>query len=214
MSLHAKHALLAAAATVAISAGLYGSLAPASLPPPAPTAAPAAAPAPVAAAPSADAARLRQLEQQVEHLTQRLSLENAARANAAPPPEPPTQEEMEQHRQAAREMFAMKVDLYQQERMDSGWAEPARHSLETSMGSILESLPAGNRGRLLGVDCRTRTCMATLEFPNFGAARDQYPRFVQHFYDVPCGRTVILDPAEDPSRPYQVKVLFDECARN
>ena len=82
------------------------------------------------------------------------------------------------------------------------------------MGPLLTGLPTDRRGRLLGVDCRTSTCLATLEFPNFAAAKDQFPRFVEHVYDVPCGRTAMLDDVEDPAAPFQVKVFFDECARN
>jgi hypothetical protein len=210
---------LAAIITTTLVAGIAWSLglspgpattsAPTSEPVPAPT-----LPAPVASGDSADGKRLRQLEQQVEQLSQRLGSEEASRANVPPPPMPPTPEERVQRREAGMEMFEMKVDAYQQERMDAAWADPARKSLETSMGTLLTSLPADRRGHLLGVDCRTHSCMATLEFPNFAAARDQFSRFVEHIYDVPCGRTAVLDDAEDPAAPLKVRVLFDECARD
>ncbi|QSQ26645.1 hypothetical protein JY651_17675 [Pyxidicoccus parkwayensis] len=217
MSLSLKSPWLAATITTTLVAGIAWSLG--MTPGPTTPSAPAPVPAPTAPVPaapgaSADAARLRQLEQQVEQLSQRLGAEETARANVPPPPLPPTPEELAQRREAGMEMFEMKVDAYQQERMDPAWADPARKSLETSMGTLLTSLPADRRGHLLNVDCRTHSCMATLEFPNFAAAKDQFPRFVEHMYDVPCGRTAVLDDAEDPTAPLKVRVLFDECAHN
>lgn len=163
---------------------------------------------------AADTERLRQLERQVEQLSQRLGAEEAARANVPPAPLPPTPESIAQRREAGLALFEMKVDAYQQERVDAAWAEPARKSLEASMGTLLQELPAERRGHLLSVDCRTRSCLATLEFPNFAAAKDQFPRFVEHGYDVPCGRTTVLDDVEDPAAPMKVRVVFDECARD
>ncbi|MFP2908294.1 hypothetical protein ACLESD_25230 [Pyxidicoccus sp. 3LFB2] len=182
-----------------------------------PTAQPVAAPVstgPAAPANAADTARLRQLEQQMEQLNRRLSAEEHARATPPPAPMPLTPEEQAQRREAGREMFEMKVDAWRQERVDPSWADPARHALANNMGTLLAGLPEDRRGQLLGVDCRSTTCLATLEFPNFAAAKDQFPRFVEHIYDVPCGRTVMLDDVEDPAAPFQVKVFFDECARN
>ncbi|MCY1023800.1 hypothetical protein [Pyxidicoccus sp. MSG2] len=216
MSLSLKSPWLAAITTTTLVAGIAWSLGltPGPTTPSAPAPEPVLAPSPVAPSASADSARIRQLEQQVEQLAQRLGSEEAARANVPPPPMPPTPEEQVQRREAGMEMFEMKVDAYQQERLDAVWADPARKSLETSMGTLLASLPAERRGNLLGVDCRTHSCMATLEFPNFAAAKDQFPRFVEHIYDVPCGRTAVLDDTEDPAAPLKVRVLFDECARD
>ncbi|RYZ42474.1 MAG: hypothetical protein EOO71_07575 [Myxococcaceae bacterium] len=108
----------------------------------------------------------------------------------------------------------MKLDAHAQDKVDGEWARASTSSLWTGIGSLLESAPAPKRGHLLGVDCRTNTCLATLEFPDYGTAREQFPRFVEHAYDVPCGRTVMLDDPTDPSAPFKVKVLFEGCVRD
>ncbi|HZI16063.1 MAG TPA: hypothetical protein VE153_37200 [Myxococcus sp.] len=216
MSFPWKAVSLATGAALCFAAGTYWSSSAE------PTSAPDAAPTPVQAvqAPAASASaredsRLRELERQMAELNAQRAAQQAARMEMPPPaPRMPTPEEMQQRYQQGLEAFAMKLDAHTQERVDGEWARPAARVLESDMGSLMERIPQEERGKLLGLECRTSTCVATLEFPTFVAAKDQFPRFVEHSYGVPCGRTVVLDKPADPLAPFKMRLLFEGCARN
>ncbi len=217
MSFPWKSVSLATGAALCFAAGTYWSSS--AEPTPAPEAVSAPVQAVQAVRPSGTSSapedtRLRELERQVAELNaQRAAQESALRAQP-PAPRMPTPEEMEQRYQQGLEEFAMKLDAHTQERVDGEWARPAARMLESDMGSLMERIPQDERGKLLGLECRTSTCVATLEFPTFVAAKDQFPRFVEHNYGVPCGRAVVLDKPADPLAPFKMRLLFEGCARN
>ena len=61
------------------------------------------------------------------------------------------------------------------------------------------------------VDCRSVTCVATLNWSNFEHARTTYADVLHYAYDANCAREIILPRPGDESLNYDATVIFD-CA--
>jgi hypothetical protein len=151
----------------AIGAVLLGQLGHA--PAPAPTAQVAAEPSrPVIVPPGWDAilnARVSSLENRVDDLS--VARTAAAQASAAPAPphaDPPAARERERIEQYDKELATLDRLLgeHARETVDRAWLGPQSEAMERFLSD-------GARGRpveVKGVDCRDRTCVATLAFPH------------------------------------------------
>jgi hypothetical protein len=180
---------------------------------------PRAAPAAAAPAPTEEAAPSpRGAPRSAAHTAQvalppavdaRLEALERKAAEAAPAPQAP--EDHEAQRQRAREAYEAVLDQHTRAPVDPVWAEPTSATLGAAMGTLGAS--AGGNAVVKGVDCRTDSCVATLEFPSYTAARTSYAAYVSEMYEVNCARQVMLDTPEDPESPFSVQVLFMGCKR-
>ena len=124
---------------------------------------------------------------------------------------PPGPEDREAQRQRAREAYEAVLEQHTRAPVDPVWAEPTRAALGAAMSTIGAS--AGGNAAVKGVDCRTDSCVATLEFPSYTAARAGYTAYVSEMYEVNCARQAMLDTPEDPESPFSVQVLFMGCKK-
>lgn len=180
-----------------------------------------AQPAPSAPAQHDDAtsARLLALERRVTELSARPALApapapvSAPQAQPAPtrepnmdplPPDPKAQEEM------VHVAFEQQVEAAMHDPVDAAWANTAGRTLHDELQSL-----RGNdeRYRIVRVDCRTRTCLAELDFTNFADARSQLGRLVVETNLEGCASTGHIDPTEDPASRSKMRLLFD-CNRS
>lgn len=150
------------------------------------------------------ARRLAALEEQMQGLSER-----ADEAGESPTEADLAAREEEQRRAAVEELQA-KIALHRREPVDAAWADAARDSLKDEITALSAG---GDHGALGGVECRSTSCLATVSFPSYEAAREGFGRYVMAMYDVRCARTAALDEPEDPSAPYEVKLLLNGCAR-
>jgi hypothetical protein len=211
---------IALAATVLVAALLL-SLASRTSPdsPAEPTPHPSAQLAPLAPASHDDAtaARLLALERRVMELSARPAPapapEPASPAQPAParepdmdplPPDPKAQEEL------VHVAFEQQVETALRDPVDAAWANTAGRTLHDELQSL-----RGNdeRYRLVRVDCRTRTCLAELDFTTFADARSQLGRLVVETNLEGCSSTGHIDPTEDPASRSKMRLLFD-CNRS
>lgn len=164
--------------------------------------------------------RLATLEKQVAALARQQA---EAAPGVAPVPAAPTSperlaaltvEQRVQAKQEAQEEFLQQADAHERTSVDPAWAPRAERSLETALGGLLAARREGERGRLMGLECRDSSCLATVEYPNQAAAMSDAPELVTHFYDdVRCMRRGHMDEPEDPTAPLRVSVLFEQCER-
>lgn len=180
---------------------------------------PSAQPAQLAQAPHDDAtaARLLALERRVTELANRPAPASAPvpapQAQPAPtrepdmdplPPDPKAQEEL------VHVAFEQQVEASLRDPVDGAWANTAGRTLQDELKSL-----RGNdeRYRIVRVDCRTRTCLAELDFNTFSDARSQLGRIVVNTNLEGCSSTGHIDPTEDPASRSKMRVLFD-CNRS
>lgn len=120
------------------------------------------------------------------------------------PPDPKAQEEM------VHVAFEQQVEASMRDPVDAAWANTAGRTLHDELQSL-----RGNdeRYKIVRVDCRTRTCLAELDFTNFADARSQLGRLVVETNLEGCASTGHIDPTEDPASRSKMRLLFD-CNRS
>lgn len=169
---------------------------------------PAAAAGPVQAAgpgalPPADLAtdrRLSALELQLRTLSHP--------ADPETPPPPASPEDKYAAVEQARQAFAQRLADHEAAGRDPRWAAPTERAITDSLGKLAgDAHPSFS---VAGVDCRTTTCVARLDWSDAAAARAEIRTLVQNA-DVSCARQVTLPDASSAAGSYQVAVLFD-CA--
>jgi hypothetical protein len=155
--------------------------------------------------------RLAAVEQEIATLRD----EKGASDEAVEAAEPSTPAEVRAERQAqmtqASAEFQVKVAHHRVEPMDPSWAEPAARAFETEIRTLTGD---GTRPEELAkVDCRSSSCVATISFPSYQAARNGFARYATGAYEIPCARSAVLDEPQDLTAPYDVDILFSQCQR-
>jgi hypothetical protein len=102
--------------------------------------------------------------------------------------------------------FTAKLDAHAREARDQGWADPTTRSIRRT----LEANTAGGFA-VKALDCRTRSCVADLEWPSHAAASAGY-RAAMTGFDLPCATEIVLPPPATPDRAYRAR-LHLACQR-
>jgi hypothetical protein len=111
-------------------------------------------------------------------------------------------EELEREKEAHAEALR----AHDVEELDPTWSEAATASLAAD----LDQLAPVARFKLVAVDCRRRSCAATLRWESYLAARDS-KHLVMGPRTVNCGVRVFLPEPPDRTSPYEARVLFPSC---
>jgi hypothetical protein len=112
-------------------------------------------------------------------------------------------------RAAALERWTAALSKHEAELSDPAWSASTGHAFE----SDLRGLSTENGFRLLTSQCRTTTCSARLEWPDYKSALQGAQKLVHHVYRTNCGTETALPepPSGRENDPYQVTLLYD-CA--
>lgn len=95
------------------------------------------------------------------------------------------------------------------EPVDGTWSGQATTELTNALHEI------GVKGgfRVAQVDCRSKSCVATIEWPNYAAASAAWGEILVHQYRLPCRTSVYLEDPIDVTPPYRTAVVY-ECPRD
>ncbi len=126
--------------------------------------------------------------------------EHSTPTASQPPPPVNVEESRRIHEDEEREA----LDRHARESIDAQWSARAVQSLE----SDLEQLQVRAHGRAVRVDCRTTMCVATMEWPTHTEAVANYAHLLHGDYEVNCTRSILLHEPDDPTRPYQARLVF------
>jgi hypothetical protein len=172
---------------------------------------PALSPAAAATSRPAEATHAgdEQLRRRVADL-ERASRERAPEETRAAPPPPDPADREEQNRKDLN-AFKGHIQEHRSAPVDSGWSPAASKSLGAELSAIA---PQEGAGRVQEVDCRTDSCLASIEFPSYEKARAEMPTYLQAAYSVNCMRTVMLEEPNDPAAPYTMEMVFQGCHRD
>jgi hypothetical protein len=94
---------------------------------------------------------------------------------------------------------------HSQEPIDGAWARQTEGAFTADLTGLMKKV----HGQLDSVDCRSSTCVAGLSFDTYSAARKASFGIVGNRYAENCVKTIFVPQPEDPSSPYQARVLFD-----
>lgn len=97
------------------------------------------------------------------------------------------------------------------ESLDEKWSSRASLAFTQDMDSI--SAAAGGL-RVIDVDCRTTSCVATVEWPNFEAARKGFTEVLHGRFQNNCEREVTLPNPDDVEATLRTEIVFTKCVRN
>jgi hypothetical protein len=111
------------------------------------------------------------------------------------------------HREQLLARHEASIAGHQQQPVDHKWASTTATSFQADIGSFAEHAKLS----LVSVDCRTTTCIATVEWASYENAIKNYERLLHFNYKANCQRQVLLPAPQDRSRPYRETVYFD-CA--
>jgi hypothetical protein len=86
---------------------------------------------------------------------------------------------------------------------DPAWATRAETSLQHSITSI-----AGEQ-RVIGVECKTTSCIAHLEWDSRELASKGYGKLLVGSFEPNCAAKILLHEQDSPGKPYQEDLILD-----
>jgi hypothetical protein len=117
----------------------------------------------------------------------------------------------EQRREATLASHQRLVDMHEAEPVDEKWASEKKYEVEKGLAALARE---GGGYRIKNVDCRSTSCSAELEWPNFEAAATNASVLAHTaLYGPDCARRIILPEPEDRTRPYAASLLVWSCRR-
>jgi hypothetical protein len=123
----------------------------------------------------------------------------APRSEDRPPPD------ADAERKRLADLFATRRADHEREPDDPRWARATEAKLDTDLRAL-----AGVRAdRVVGVSCRTTSCLATLEWSSYDEARKASSDLATARYGAACSTWVHLPRPENTSGAYQATVYFD-----
>jgi hypothetical protein len=152
--------------------------------------------------------RLASVEQKVDELRAPAAVPSASIGASADPTAKERQEERERQRAAdyQKELDYREKALteHASEPSDQSWAAPQAASMEQSIKTAFEG-----SARAATVDCRTKTCVATLTFPSPSDALVSMGQRAQKLAVEGCQGFVAIPTPPTSDGPYDMKVMYN-----
>jgi len=99
------------------------------------------------------------------------------------------------------------LDAHDAEPRDSAWAQRWTETLKPDFDALAPNLGFSVRG----IDCRSTSCTAELQWPSYDAATEHWQELLHHRYSANCAVAVDLRTPERPEDPYTARVLLRNC---
>ena len=98
---------------------------------------------------------------------------------------------------------------FHQEPIDPSWATETSEMFTVD----IDELAVKSNFTAIETECRSTRCSATIEWPTYNDAMQEFTELLHHSYQANCARhTILPEPGEsDLDTPYQATVIFD-CA--
>jgi hypothetical protein len=136
----------------------------------------------------------------IEAVERRLSAKETESPKAVGVLEPTPEENLRLHQQ---QMEAV-LTAYRAEPVAAAWARRTEATLQAN----LEQMAATSKFRLQEVSCRTKGCLAAVEWNSYDLAFSNYGEIVTHGYQLPCGVSMMVPEPADRTAPYRAQAFF------
>jgi hypothetical protein len=159
---------------------------------------------------SAPNGKIGELERRLAELE--ASREARVERAGAPTSEPPGTPPIPDPEETARELSALNDMLLAKhagEPVDPTWSSGAVSAFQRDFAALTEQREA----KVVGVECKTTSCVATLEWPSYEAAQREHSEVVMHGYEVNCRRQIWAPEPEDREARYKATAIFDCSGR-
>lgn len=77
--------------------------------------------------------------------------------------------------------------------------------LKADLGEIAQT----SSFELVQTECRTTSCLATMQWPTYGKAQAEWRKLLHHGYQANCSREITLPEPSDETAPYQATLVLD-----
>lgn len=88
---------------------------------------------------------------------------------------------------------------------DLPWAQPTEALLTRDLATMAAAAGFASSS----VECRTNSCLVKAVWPTYAEATKASKLMLHAKYGANCTRTVMMEPPDDDSKPYEGRVLFD-----
>jgi hypothetical protein len=111
----------------------------------------------------------------------------------------------EEAREQLFQQHQQQLDRHSREPVDASWAREAQGAFASDFAALTQ----GQSFQVRRIDCRSTTCVTTLEWPSYAEATQGYALLLQHAYDMDCVRSILLPEPADLSARYQADLFLD-----
>jgi hypothetical protein len=102
------------------------------------------------------------------------------------------------------------IRRHRMDRVDATWAAHAEAAVKTTLGAVAEAKGFS----LKGVECRTNSCIADLEWSSVSSARlTSGQLMISAIDDMTCTRELILPSSGNPGQSVSAQLVLSECQR-
>jgi hypothetical protein len=157
---------------------------------------------PGVAAPAAS--RVAELERKVNAL-QRTAVEPGASAKRAGEQPPLTREEAIA---ASRAQRKQRLERHATSAVDSAWSQQTQTQITAAVAQLGRTLPVS----LVSLDCRSSSCVATLEWPQADEARKHGASMASAEYGPNCAQSFFAS-GDAQEKPFRTTLLLENCRR-
>ena len=136
-------------------------------------------------------------------------------APVAPPALPPNQSaqnvgessaaEYQQHREAALHDWNQRLQQHASEPLDPKWSVSTGNAFATDLGQLAEV----QSFRVVNTQCRTRTCSATVEWPDYDTATSKYAALLYQRTQANCAKEIVMPEPANRGTAYQATILYN-----
>jgi len=144
--------------------------------------------------------RIPAIQRRLDDLEARASQREQSAGSPTPTPQESWARHLEEHCKA--------LEAHEREPVDAAWARDEA----AAVGGALKDVAEKGQFATREVDCRSSTCVATVEWPSARTAQRQWKTLLAPDYG-PCTVEVMLDEPSDPAAPFQTKVVYDCSGR-
>jgi hypothetical protein len=106
-------------------------------------------------------------------------------------------------RAALENQYAADLANHRRDARDPKWAPRAESGIRDTIGTV-----AGTH-KATRVECKTTSCVATMEWPSYDEALHGYGRLLTAIYTPNCAVKILVHDPVDGQQTYQEQLLFD-----
>jgi hypothetical protein len=123
-------------------------------------------------------------------------------------PQPIAAGEIPSGARSAKEYFEESLRAHAEEAVNPEWSTAGNSRLAADFSALTRE---GGDMTFVRADCRSRSCVVTLEWSDYAHAHQDADRLLYRTYAVNCQNTVLMSPPDNPTARYQSQMLL-ECA--
>jgi len=123
------------------------------------------------------------------------------------------QHALEEDRRVKISRFEQRITTHSLEPVDLAWAPVVSRSIRSSLDFVAKQLGPEVGLGIVNVDCRTRTCLATLMFANYEAALESFASILTADYNVRCSTEIVFREPPAGREESGSEVLILDCSR-